>query len=659
MSDELDRARSALLAINNSVPRKEWLAAGAAASAAGLTVEDFIVWSRGADNFVSDSDCRNLWKSIKPSFYSAGTLFKMAKDSGWEYESSEVKQVSSIETQKQAPQKGKECQILNKLNAFDFAKIWNESKPADADHEYIRRKAGIADGLRVFRGNLKIADQDLDGALLVPAYDREGTLKSWQAIPAEKSGRKINAPSTPISGLRFTVGKPSSNDQTIYLCEGIGAAWATYQATSSLSICCFGSGNMEGVAIEIRKSNPSARIVIVSDRGKEQQSERISLAVNGCYFTMPPEYPDNADINDLKLERGVDAVTRLLAELKAPERRYLPLSLEELSFEQPLRWCIKNVLPAEGIAAIYGPSGSGKSFLALDLMLAVAEGNSWFGISTQKMHVTYLVLEGAAGLPQRVAAYRQYHGEISKNIRYVAKQFSLISSDDRKDLIAAIEAVGCKSGLVVIDTLNRASAGADENSSRDMGQIIDGVRHLQAALGGIVVLIHHSGKDQSKGLRGHSSLHAALDAVIEVNRIGKKRKWVAAKEKDAADSFAHSFGLNVIEVGKDEAGLPVSSCVIVPDEVTGKFLDKIPLPQGLNQQVVWTALKELLEDSKNNEKSNELIGTPQVQIDQLIDLCRDRLDCVDSRKVERIKEAINSFAKKGLIQVKEQSLMFV
>ena len=97
----------------------------------------------------------------------------------------------------------------------------------------------------------------------------------------------------------------------------------------------------------------------------------------------------------------------------------------------------------------------------------------------------------------------------------------------------------------------------------------------------------------------------------------------------------------------------------MPDEVTGKFLDKIPLPQGLNQQVVWTALKELLEGSKNNEKSNELIGTPQVQIEQLIDLCRDRLDCVDSRKVERIKEAINSFAKKGLIQVKEQSLMFV
>jgi archaellum biogenesis ATPase FlaH len=414
---------------------------------------------------------------------------------------------------------------------------------------------------------------------------------------------------------------------------------------------------MEGVALEIRKSNPSARIVIVSDRGKEQQSERISLVVNGCYFAMPPEYPDNADINDLKLERGVDAVTRLLAELKAPERRYLPLSLEELSFEQPLRWCIKNVLPAEGIAAIYGPSGSGKSFLALDLMLAVAEGNSWFGISTQKMHVTYLVLEGAAGLPQRVAAYRQYHGEISKNIRYVAKQFSLISSDDRKDLIEAIEAVGCKSGLVVIDTLNRAAAGADENSSRDMGQIIEGARQLQAELGGIVVLIHHSGKDQSKGLRGHSSLHAALDAVIEVNRNGKSRKWIAAKEKDAADSSMHSFRLDVIQVNVDEDGLPVSSCVVVPENVSGNPFQKLTFPQGANQQIVWSAINELLQDSKNHEKSSALFSTPYVQIEEVIDTCRDRVSCDESRKIERIKEAINSLSKKGVIAIKEKSLM--
>ena len=68
----------------------------------------------------------------------------------------------------------KECQILNKLRAFDFEKIWNEAKRSDNDHEYFGSKAEIANGLSVFRGNLIIADQVLDGVLLVSACDGEG-----------------------------------------------------------------------------------------------------------------------------------------------------------------------------------------------------------------------------------------------------------------------------------------------------------------------------------------------------------------------------------------------------------------------------------------------------------------------------------------------------
>jgi len=84
--------------------------------------------------------------------------------------------------------------------------------------------------------------------------------------------------------------------------------------------------------------------------------------------------------------------------------------------------------------------------------------------------------------------------------------------------------------LLVIDTLTVAASGADENSSSDMGLIIEAAKALQAKLGGLVLLVHHSGKDQSKGLRGHSSLHAALDAAIEVIRNhDNRRRWRIAK----------------------------------------------------------------------------------------------------------------------------------
>ena len=84
--------------------------------------------------------------------------------------------------------------------------------------------------------------------------------------------------------------------------------------------------------------------------------------------------------------------------------------------------------------------------------------------------------------------------------------------------------------------------------------------------GGLVVLIHHTGKDATKGLRGHSSLFAALDAAVEVSRDGERREWKVAKSKDGQDGDEHPFRLEVVELGEDGDGEPVTSCVIAPEE---------------------------------------------------------------------------------------------
>ena len=68
--------------------------------------------------------------------------------------------------------------------------------------------------------------------------------------------------------------------------------------------------------------------------------------------------------------------------------------------------------------------------------------------------------------------------------------------------------------VVFLDTLNRAAPTADENSSKDMGEILSAAKLLQSLINGLVVLVHHTGKDATKGLRGHSSLFAALDAAV-------------------------------------------------------------------------------------------------------------------------------------------------
>lgn len=116
-----------------------------------------------------------------------------------------------------------------------------------------------------------------------------------------------------------------------------------------------------------------------------------------------------------------------------------------------------------------------------------------------------------------------------------------------------------------MDTLNAATSGLDENSSRDMGLILEAAKKLQRLTGGLVVLVHHTGKDASKGLRGHSSLLAALDAVIEVGRNGEARYWRMSKSKESEDGKRRGFRLKPIGLGYDEDGEPETSCVVEPD----------------------------------------------------------------------------------------------
>lgn len=260
--------------------------------------------------------------------------------------------------------------------------------------------------------------------------------------------------------------------------------------------------------------------------------------------------------------------------------RYRPLLAADFSTLPPMEWRIKNLVPASGLYCAYGPSGSGKSFLMTDMAAAIAEGCPWFGHRVKPSHVLYVGLEGEAGYHGRVMAWQRHRGRsIPPALAFVLQPFHLTNAQDVIDLAAT-----CPPGCVVfIDTMNRAAPSADENSSRDMGLIIEGAKTLQRLINGLVILIAHTGKDAAKGLRGHSSLFAALDGAILVNRNGDARSWKLAKSKDGKDGAEYSFRLNVIEIGFDEDGDAMTSCIIEPS-------DSLP--------TVWNREKPLTQNQK-------------------------------------------------------------
>jgi hypothetical protein len=243
-----------------------------------------------------------------------------------------------------------------------------------------------------------------------------------------------------------------------------------------------------------------------------------------------------------------------------PVKRYKLLRSADIAQLPPLKWRVRGVLPAEGLAGLYGPSGSGKSFLAVDMATAIAEGSRWFGCRTEAAPVVYICLEGEAGLAQRVKAWEAHHARaLPEGMACVVQAFALTSERDLADMAAVVP----PGAVVFIDTLNRTAPTADENSSKDMGEILQAAKKLQRRVGGLVVLVHHTGKDATRGMRGHSSLFAALDASIEVSRDGDRRFWEVAKAKDGQDGASNPFRLEIVDLGTDEAGELVTSCVAV------------------------------------------------------------------------------------------------
>ena len=274
--------------------------------------------------------------------------------------------------------------------------------------------------------------------------------------------------------------------------------------------------------------------------------------------------------------RAANDFQERLKQAKPNTQRYKLLNAADLRDLPPLSWLVRGVLPTAGLAALYGPSASGKSFLAFDMAAAIAEGKDWFDCRVKAAPVVYAALEGEAGFKLRAQAWEVNRDRaLPDSLQMMMQPFMLTAPQDVTDLAAVVPA----GAVVFLDTLNRAAPTADENSSKDMGLILQAAKALQALTEGLVIVVHHTGKNTTAGMRGHSSLFAAMDAAIEVKRNGDNREWSIAKSKDGQDGGAHQFTLEIELLGRDEYDHEITSCVVVP--TVGRMHAPKPLTASL------------------------------------------------------------------------------
>jgi hypothetical protein len=205
------------------------------------------------------------------------------------------------------------------------------------------------------------------------------------------------------------------------------------------------------------------------------------------------------------------------------------------------------------------------------LLAHIAVGAEWFGYRTKQARCCYLGLEGEAGLSKRWLAYQSQYGKnAAPFLRFGVAPFHLGQTDKLQELATGMLADGLQGGVLCIDTLAVASAGMDENSGQDMSLILEGAAFLAREIGGLVILVHHTGKDTGRGMRGHSSLRGNLDAVLQVDLQGDDRHFVVEKSKDGEAGQQNDFALHVATVGIDDDGDSISSCYVVPSARTKK-----------------------------------------------------------------------------------------
>jgi hypothetical protein len=321
---------------------------------------------------------------------------------------------------------------------------------------------------------------------------------------------------------------------------------------------------------------------------------------------------------------------------RPPRRTIGPLIW--LSEVQPVlaqAYIVRDLIAAGSAVVIYGDSNSGKTFFVLDLALHIAAGRPWRDQRIQPGLVVYVAAEGGHGIRNRLAAYRQA-ASWTKGASFAVLPQNVDLLDPLADtgplievIQAAEEIAGQKVAAIVLDTLARVMTGGNENDSRDMSGFIANVDRIRAETGAAVLIVHHAGKDATKGARGHSSLRAAVDTEILVEGLDGTRTATVCKQRDMPSGQVYAFTLEPVTVGTDaEDGTAVTSCVVAVTDAP-PLTQKPPI--GNRQRDVLRLFESEVKAGKHVIPRGEIVklatsrlGMPRSSANTAVDSLADR-----------------------------------
>lgn len=347
------------------------------------------------------------------------------------------------------------------------------------------------------------------------------------------------------------------------------------------------------------------------------------------------------DFDDLGPDPDAQVAARDLSPVKP--RRFAPQTPEQFMQRPAPKWLIKGVLPQASLAVVYGASGSGKSFFTFDMCAAIVRGVPWRGARVVPGRGVYVVAEGAGGFRNRLEAYCEQHGVAPAELGMglIANAPNLMDKLQVNELIVDLKAFG-EISFIVMDTYARVMVGGNENDAKDVGMVLAQCAKIHRMTGAMVILVHHSGKDDGAGARGSSALRAAADVEIQVKGDSKARGAKVTKQKDGEDGKQYGFRLHTVVLGEDEDGEDITSCV-VEHLANGEGMPAPAELKGDIEKATYDMITVHLD-----------LGATSIRVDDLVSQVAESLEfdpAVDKkdRRKERVKRALKTLESKNLI----------
>ena len=288
--------------------------------------------------------------------------------------------------------------------------------------------------------------------------------------------------------------------------------------------------------------------------------------------------------------------------------------LEDEFLELPVPKMIADGRIPEGTVLVYAPPENGKSLSMIGFGECVTLGLDWYGAKIlDPGPVFYVVAERAAGVRKRIVAFRTYHGITAANPRLflMSEPVDLFEGEGVDALIREVVSI-CPEGTpkIIYDTLNRCIGNADENSNKDMGEVMRNIDRIRNETGAnLSILVHHPPKSGDSP-RGASVLSGGVDTEIFLKKPANSNTVTVSCKKQSDFERFPPFKLRLVVVPIVVRGEPTTSVVLVPSEELQldtkhqHILDALREPKTYSE--LCDAVKDKMSESTFKRKLKQL-----------------------------------------------------